>query len=128
MSHFTKVKTRILDRAVLENTLADLNYRLAPGEQVSGWQGATRKADIVAKTRGPYDIGFIKTADGSFDIVADWWGLKTSIGLDRQTFVNQLGQRYAYNKVITEVKARGFAIAEEVTQPDKSIRVVVRRW
>src|SRR5436305_1003197 len=104
MSHFTKVKTRILDRIVLEKTLADLNYRLAPTDQVSGWQGATRKADLVVKTRGQYDVGFVKTADGSFDMVADWWGLKTSIGLDRQTFVNQLSQRYAYNKVLTEVK------------------------
>lgn len=128
MSHFTKVKTRILDRGILEKTLADLNYRLAASDQVAGWQGATRKADIVVKTRGQFDIGFVKAADGSFDIVADWWGLKTSVGLDRQGFINQLNQRYAYHKVVAEVKARGFAVAEEVVQPDNSIRVVVRRW
>lgn len=128
MSHFTKVKTRILDRSILEKSLADLNFRLGLKNQVSGWQGSTRKVDIVANTRGPYDIGFVKTADGSFDIVADWWGLKTSIGLDRQAFVNQLNQRYAYNKVVSEVKTRGFAVAEEAVQPDHSIRVVVRRW
>ena len=128
MSHFTKVKTRIVDRAILEKTLQDLNYRIAPTNEVAGWQGATRKADLVVKTRGPYDVGFTKNGDNSFDIIADWWGLKTSIGLDRQQFVNQINQRYAYNKVVSEVKARGFSVTEEQVQPDQSIRVVVRRW
>jgi hypothetical protein len=113
----------------LRQALVDLDYQVVQAAQVRDYHGASRKADLVAKTRGSYDIGFTRPRAGApYDIIADWWGLQTSIGLDQQQFVNQVNQRYAYNKVVTEVKARGFTITEEQLQPDQSIRVVVRRW
>lgn len=127
MSHFTRVKSRIFDRVALEHALQDLNYRISPISVINGWQGATRKADLVAKTSGPYDIGFVKNAEGSYDIVADWWGLRTTVGIEQEKLVNQLTQRYAYRKVMTEASRYGFSISEEETLNDNSIRVAVRK-
>lgn len=128
MSHFTKVKSRVFDRVTLEQALRDLNFRISPLQVVNGWQGATRRADLVAKTTGPYDIGFVKNAEGSFDIVADWWGVRTTTGIEQERFVNQLTQRYAYHKVMGSVQSHGFQVAEEENLQDSAIRVVVRRY
>jgi hypothetical protein len=43
-------------------------------------------------------------------------------------FVNDLNQRYAYRKVLSEVRKRGFSVAEDETLEDNSIRLVVRKW
>lgn len=128
MSHFTRVKSRIFDRVALEAALQDLNHRISPISVINGWQGAARKADMVAKTSGPYDIGFVKAADGSYDIVADWWGVRTTTGIEQERFVNQLTQRYAYRKVMSEVAAHGFEVTEQEACADSSIRVAVRKW
>lgn len=128
MSHFTKVKSRVFDRVALEQALRDLNFRISPMQVVNGWQGATRRADLVAKTTGPYDIGFVKNAEGSYDIIADWWGVRTTTGIEQERFVNQLNQRYAYNKVVGSVASQGFQVTEEENLADSAIRVVVRRY
>ena len=37
-------------------------------------------------------------------------------------------QRYAYSKVTSELKAKGYQIAREEKQPDGTVKVVLQRW
>ncbi len=37
-------------------------------------------------------------------------------------------QQYVYQKIMDEMRARGFAVVEETTNEDRSIRLKVRHW
>lgn len=128
MSHFTRVKTKIVDREILEKVLKDLNYIISPIKKVTGWRNTLQEVDFAIKTKNQYSIGFSKNKEGSYDIVADWWAISNSSGLKEKDFVNQINQRYAYEKVLSEVKKEGFIIAEEKVESDNSICLTVRKW
>lgn len=132
MSHFTSVKTHILDIDSLQLALNELDYRVIHEARIRGWQNQNKKADLVAQfpsTLCEYDIGFIRnTATQSFDMVADWWAIRERIGRDQDAVTSQILQRYAYHKVVKEVEARGFVVAEERQGADQSVRLVVRKW
>jgi Protein of unknown function (DUF1257) len=129
MSHFTKVQTKITDVDCLKQALEDLQYSCREGEvRVRGWRGQWSQADLVADLGGPYNIGFRKSPQGNYEVVADWWGVEMRTGISQVKFVNDLNQRYAYHKVLSEVRKRGFSVAEDETLEDHSIRLVVRKW
>ena len=48
-------------------------------------------------------------------MVADWWGVEMRTGISQVKFVNDLNQRYAYHKVLSEVRKQGFSVAEDET-------------
>ncbi len=129
MSHFTTVKTKIKDLQCLKQALKDLNYTYEEAEEgvkVRGYLNQLETADLCIKASKTYDIGVRATVDG-YELLADWWGVETTRGVTEEEFVNQLTQRYAYHKVIKEVKVRGFSIeAEEEEQ--NSIQLTVRKW
>lgn len=129
MSHFTKVQTKITDLDCLKEALDDMNCAYREGAaRVRGWRGQWTEADLVIDTGGPYNIGFRKAGQGSYEVVADWWGIEMRTGLSQTKFLNDLNQRYAYRKVISEVRKRGFSVAEDETLQDNTIRLVVRKW
>lgn len=45
-----------------------------------------------------------------------------------QSILHKIQQQYAYHTVITDLKKRGFAKAEEVVEEDGTIRLRLRRW
>lgn len=124
MSHFTTVSTKIEKKNNLLKALKDLGYEPNKGDTVDGYQGNRTKADIVVPTsnRG-YDIGFVKNSEGSYDIVADWWGINST---SKDTFVNEVTQRYSYHTTLEETKKKGFNLASEEVK-DGQIRLVLRR-
>ena len=129
MSHFTTVKTKIRDLQCLKQALEDLNYEYQEAEegvQVRGYLNQLETADLCIKASNTYDIGVRSTVDG-YELLADWWGVETTRGVTEQEFVNQLTQRYAYHKVIKEVKARGFSLETEEEEQD-TIQLTVRKW
>lgn len=129
MSHFTQIKTKITDLECLKSALEDLHYSYAEGDvKVSAWRGRAEKVDLVVDTGAPYGIGFKKNEDGLYEVVADWWGVQTRTGISQQRFLARLNQRYAYHKVLTEVRNRGFTVAEDETMADNTIKLVVRKW
>ncbi len=129
MSHFTKVQTKLTDLDCVKQALEDLHCAYREGEvRVRGWRGQWSEADLVIDTGGPYNIGFRKTGKGNYEVVADWWGVEMRTGLSQTKFLNELNQRYAYHKVISEVRKRGFLVAEDETLQDNTIRLVVRKW
>ena len=111
MSHFTKLRTKMIDKECLINTLENLNYNVLENSAIQGYGGRTRKGDIVIKTHRSYDIGFIKsTRDGSYEIVADWYGAASAIGKNQTDFLKEVQKEYAITKVIQEIRKKGYRL------------------
>ena len=128
MSHFTRVRTRITDREKLKLALGDLRHSYKEDTVVRGYMGQKLKADVVVSPGGAYDIGFEKAKDGSYQVVADWWGVTQECGLKEQDFLQPVVQRYAYHTVGEQVAKQGFQVVQETVGADPTVKVTVRRW
>lgn len=130
MSHFTTVQTKMNDLTCLVQALEDLGYQYTQAEQgveVKGYRDQLEKARVAVHVSKKYDVGVKQTANG-FELVADWWGVEATRGVTEQEFVNQVQQRYAYHKVVKEVKKRGFTLDMEEQKQDNTIQLTVRKW
>ena len=125
MSHFTQIKTRIVEKEALLSALRDLGYNPEVGNvEVRGYKGIRTPGEIMIATKSrDYDIGFRKV-DGLYEVVADWFGLPD---IDRRQFLDQLSQRYAYHAARAKLEDQGFVLASEEVQPDGRIHLVLRR-
>lgn len=78
-------------------------------------------------------------------VVADEAGTEVGVAVDKRTgrasfvtrekdplrgtaLANRLAQKYAYSRVMEELRRKGYQVAREEKQPDGSIRVVAQRW
>src|SRR5207245_6002165 len=80
VSHFTQVETKINDLVCLKVALADLNLEFEEATEnqlvkVRGWKGSTLTAEAKIKGSKSYDIGLQLTEEGTYKLVADWWGI-----------------------------------------------------
>jgi hypothetical protein len=125
MSHFTSIKTQIVEKEYLLKALRDLGYSYQQGEvEIRGFRDNRARAEIKISTPdGQYDLGFKKT-DGAYEIVADWWGIKD---IDQTEFQQQLTQRYAYHAARAKLEVQGFNLVNETVGEDGQIRLVLRR-
>lgn len=126
MSHFSQIKTQIRNLPALKSALSDLDIDWKPGPQdVRGYQGLTQTAELGIEQPNGYDVGF--SWNGSeYELVADldFWQQAWSV----ERFLKKVTQRYAYHTVVNTSTQQGFQVAEEQTNPDGSIRVLVQRW
>jgi hypothetical protein len=126
MSHFSQIKTQIRNLSSLQAALTDLGIDWKPGpQQVRGYRGETRAAEVAIEQNNGYDIGF--SWNGSeYELVADlqYWQQTVPVNL----FLNRLTQRYAYHTVVSESAQKGFQVAEQQQNTDGSIRLVLQRW
>lgn len=132
MSHFTKCALKMTNLAALKNALADMKLEFTEAEAgqtvtVRGYQGDTLAA-AMSINMGRYDIGVVDNHNGTYDIVADWWGVETTKGVSEEEFKNTLSQKYQYHNVKQACEDKGYAVEEEVNEEDGSIRLVVRKW
>lgn len=125
MSHFTKVRTRLTDRAVLEGALQRMGYAVEPpGRGIKGWMGQRTDAAFKIKpTPKSYEIGFIPSSSG-FTIVADWYGVE---GVSEAALLVQLTQQYAVEATMRTLEARGFELDTQVNDDDGMVRLKLRR-
>lgn len=105
MSHFSTLRTKISDAVVLQNSLRDLGIDVQANADVRGYQGQRVRADIVARLEGEYDLGWSQNADGTFDLIADLWGVAKKH--NQTELINSINQKYAVNKTLAEVKRPG---------------------
>jgi hypothetical protein len=126
MSHFTRLRTKLVERRFVLAALDDLGLRHEEGDlSVRGLGGATTKAKIRVPTSDPrFDIGFTPSADGAYEIVADWFGVKDWSQAD---LVASLTRRYAYHATRESLEKEGFGLVAEEQQPDGRIHLVLRR-
>jgi len=125
MSHFTRISTKIVEKEYLTLALQDLGYTWVEGEvEISGYQGNRTRVEMKIPTKNPgYDIGFRKTKD-SYEIVADWWGIRD---IKQEQFLQKLTQRYAYHATVAKLEDQGFAVINQDTQLDGKVHLVLRR-
>ncbi len=126
MSHFSNIKTQIRNLESLQAALTDLGLEWKSGPTpVRGYQGQTQTAAVVVEQANHYDLGFSWNGQ-EYEMVADlqYWQQPLSV----EGFLKQLTQRYAYHTVLSETSKQGFQVAEQQTQEDGSIRLVVQRW
>jgi hypothetical protein len=125
MSHFTTIRTQIVEKEYLKKALQDLGHAYQEGSvQVNGYQGNKTTAELKIGTRDSnYDIGFRKTG-GTYELIADWWGIHD---IKQNTFVQQLTQRYAYHAAITKLEEQGFSLVSEEQEAGERIHLVLRR-
>jgi hypothetical protein len=125
MSHFTRIKTKMVEKEFLLSALQDLGYKFEEGVcEVRGYGGQKAQAEIKIATSNPgYNIGFQKD-NGSYEVIADWYGIH---GLNRNQFVERLNQRYAYHATRSKLEEQGFTLVEEENQQNGQIHLLVRR-
>lgn len=125
MSHFTTIRTQLVEARHLEKALEDLGHAVTHGPvAVNGFMGNSTQADLKIGTADRnYDIGFRRTGS-TYELVADWWGIR---GIQQEHFVRQLTQRYAYHATKEALFAEGFNLVEEEQQQDGTLHLVLRR-
>lgn len=126
MSHFSQIKTQIRNLVSLQAALTDLGIDWKAGpEQVRGYQGQTRNAEVAIEQENGYDIGF--SWNGSeYELVADLQFWQQAWSVDR--FLQKVTQSYAFHTVMSETAKQGFQVTEQEQNQDGSIRLVVQRW
>ena len=123
MSKFVKVRTELRDLALVKRSLDDLKLAYAENERFTHiWSGCSQQAPLVVKQKGA-TFAFRTNDDGAYEAIGD----DMQMAQIRST-VQQIQQRYAYHKVLSEVEQAGFALVEERTGKDHVIRMTVRRW
>ena len=126
MSHFTKIKTKLYDRATIEKSLADLNIEWKTGtEKIRGYNNQEHDADIVISQNNNHDIGF-KWNNTEYELVADLMFWDQAYSVDK--FLNQLHQRYAFNLITKVSEEQGLEFVEVENQESGSIRLVLRKF
>ena len=125
MSHFTRIKTQMIEQEYITRALSDLGYQWEQGElKVKGFAGA--RAHVAIKVKLPsssHEIGFRKSGE-AFEIIADWWGVR---GVSREKFRQQVSQRYAYHAARAKLENQGFVLVSEETQEEGRLHLVLRR-
>jgi len=114
----------MVEAEFLIKALEDLGYNWEQGDlQVGGFARSRARAEIRVKSGSPgYDIGFRKSGE-SYEIIADWWGIRN---LRREQFQQQVAQRYAYHAARAKLESQGFILVED-TQEDGCLHLVLRR-
>ena len=128
MSHFSRIKTSIREIDLLKKSLTNLNLVWEEKEQlIEGYQGETHKVNLVLPQENNIDIGFERTKDNSYQLVADlsFWDQSTSV----DAFLDSLHKEYALTTVLEETKKQGFEkISQTQNQQNGEVVVIVEKW
>ncbi|MCE5297398.1 MAG: DUF1257 domain-containing protein [Methanoregulaceae archaeon] len=130
MSHFTRIKTTLKDKSMLTDALHTLGYEVTQGGSIRGRQGV-RAVDLLIRTKDGNGIGFVRDAQGCYNLVADWWGIGRGdhkILSELDGTLSRIQREYAERTILEKTKNDGFSVVERREEPDGSIRIVVRRW
>ncbi len=123
MSHFTTIQVAIKNGEILQKTLQELGFKVKTQTLVRGYMGNKIEADYVIEQDHGYDLGFRRHGE-TYDLIADFWGAM----IDPQDFVRLVTQKYAHNSLLATVQNQGFAIEQQETLGDGTLKVVVGRW
>ena len=126
MSHFTKIKTKLYDRATIEKSLSDLNIEWESGlKQINGYNNQKHEAEIIIRQKNDHDIGF-KWNGTEYELVTDlmFWDQAHSVN----KFLNCINQRYAFNLIAKVSEEQSFQYVEAKNQQDGSIKLLLRKF
>jgi hypothetical protein len=124
MSHFTSIKTQMVEKEYVLRALQDLGYKYEVGT-FKLWGVGAGSTSVEIKVRTGFlsgAVGFRKSGK-TYDVIADWFGVR----IGRAEFVRQVTQRYAYHAARAKLEEQGFAPVTEEKQKDGQIHLVLRR-
>ena len=128
MSHFSRIKTSIREIDLLKKSLVNLNLVWEEKEQlIEGYQGETHKVNLVLPQENNIDIGFEKTQNNDYQLIADlsFWDQSTSV----EVFLDSLHKEYALTTVLEETKKQGFEkISQTTNQQNGEVVLIVEKW
>ncbi len=123
MSHFSRVKTKVVDLLYLKRALEDMNMEFQEGRcKIRGYLGRKMTVDARVKTPDGYDIGFIKNGD-TYEAVADWDMIRS---FRQDSFVQEITRRYAYHVVKDQLEGQDFSVVSENRQGE-TVSLTLRR-
>ncbi|PSB54104.1 hypothetical protein C7B67_00070 [filamentous cyanobacterium Phorm 6] len=93
-AHFSTLRTKIKDKEILKAAISALGIKVKINDYVRGSKNIRTQADIVAVLEGDCDLGWCQNSDGSFDLVADLWGV--SKNYDQTLLINAINWRYGF--------------------------------
>ncbi len=125
MSHFSTLRTKITDADILKTSLKDLGIAVKTQADIRGYNGQRVKADIVATLEGEYDLGWSRNPDGSFDLIADLWGVAKKH--NQTELINSINQKYAVTKTLSEVRRTGSTLVAQGVSSEGSTRVTIQK-
>jgi hypothetical protein len=131
MSHYSRVRTQFRHREALIACLKNLGYDVETDTVIRGHHGEHEVDIAVRKVKG-YGVGFVKSPDGTYDMVADWWGVA---GTDERKITQELAEQadaiqkeYAKKMVLEQAALDGFEVVSQTEEQDGTLRIVIRRW
>ncbi len=146
MSHFTQMRTKIRDEDLLIRCLREMGYEVQKGGTIRGFQG-TRSVDVAVRMKQGYDVGFVREADGTYAVLADWWGLKATsqeqfsrdlhrrleevqerIKKEIEEMQRRVRREYALKASLAKLREQGFQVIDQRTEADGTVRILARRW
>ena len=130
MSGIFVVDTLLFESLFLFKALEELGCLiLRETREIRAAGGCRETVEFAARisASAPVDIGFRKRKDGSYEILADWMEAEKA-GVEKDKFVNELTQKYAYLKAVDEAQKQGYTLVEEKNETDGSISVVLRKY
>jgi hypothetical protein len=95
-------------------------------EVVTGQLGRDQRISV---TREGVTVTFSRNARGKATLCVSGQGRnKEALRAFGEELSRAVVQQYVYQKLLEEIRARGFVIAEQETTEDRSIRLTVRQW
>jgi hypothetical protein len=125
MSHFSRIKTKLSDGDLVEETLRELGLQFSRNnEKIRGWMGGTMTAEFRITTGvSNYDVGLRRNGN-AYEVVADWSFVR---GLSRDALVSDLNRTYALLGTKKMLDTQGFTLSKEVRQADGSTKLVLKK-
>lgn len=125
-SHFT-IGPFIWDISMFMKALDDLKIATEKLDELKAGDGSVHKVELAFKD-GAGRLAGLEKAEKGYRIITDSQGLSPEQAKKQAESVSQIVQRYSYRKVVKELQAQGYAVAEEQKEADNSIRLVCRKW
>jgi len=123
MSHFSYIKTRLLNLEYLRKALDELNveYQVIETKDLS----EISHSNLVISQENGYDVYF-KWDGSEYELVTDlsFWQQIWSI----DTFITKVSQTYANQTILIESSKQGFEFIEKMKNIDGSTTLILERW
>jgi len=109
-----------------QNAAGKIQMEIENSEVMTNQLGRDQR---IAVTKGGVTITFSRDARGKASLCVTGEGHdKEELKALGQELSQAVVQQYVYQKLMDEMRARGFNVIEEETNADRSIHLKVRRW
>ena len=138
MSHKTEIKTQLTDREYLKQALDKLGFKYTEAKKeekliTQGYYRVHEEVDIRIDGQGSINyngsIGFVENADGTFNAVGDFYGLRTEDGqlLSPELLKNEITASAKQSEVQERLTKLDFSQCECEENKDQII-MCFERW